>query len=60
MLNSQILNFNLINIEEHTKTLKQESKRREEEDKLESIDAWKSNKPQIFTNTIQKALNLKA
>ena len=46
MLNSQILNFNLINIEEHIKILKQESKRRQEEDKLESIDAWKSNKLQ--------------
>jgi len=60
MLNSQILNFNLINIEEHIKTLKQESKRREEEDKLESINASKSNKLQIFPDTIQKALNLKA
>ena len=46
MLNSQILNFNLINIEEHTKTVKQESKSREEEDKFESINAWKSNKLQ--------------
>jgi len=40
-LKSQILTFKLITIEEHTKNLEQESKRREKKNELVLIDAEK-------------------